>query len=134
MVALAATIGLLATALFRIDTPRSKGWERRIVHNGGWALAQAGFASDDGLVTAFAWAMFGVLVTSLGLGATWIRQSFSDVKVELRGLRTDMHSRFDEVNARFGGADARFDAVNARLDGISARIDALATRLARIEP
>ena len=75
--------------------------------------------------------MFGVLVTSLGLGATWIRQSFSDVKVELRGLRADINAGFSDVNAR---VDGRFDSLNARVDGVNARIDALATRSARIEP
>ena len=51
-----------------------------------------------------------------------------ELQLELRDMRKDNTSRFNEIDARFEGIDKRFEGIDKRFDGIDKRFDGMDKR------
>jgi hypothetical protein len=99
-----------------------------------------GGVSDHRGVNAFSWSLFGLLATMVtallalaGVGVTWIRDAFGDVRGEFRAEFTAVRGEMAQSRTELGrelrqglaGVNARLDATNGRIDRIDGRIDGL---------
>ena len=58
---------------------------------------------------------------------------FAWLRADLRELRREMSSRFNDVNGRFDAVNGRFDDVNNRIDENGRQIGDLRERMAKLE-
>jgi hypothetical protein len=64
-----------------------------------------------GLLAALVAALLGLA----GVGLTWIRDAFGD-------LRAELSSGFGAVNTRLDATNARIDRIDGRIDGLTAEV------------